>query len=248
MGDGEGTLIVTGAAGGIRRAIVKHFTDLAYPYTGLFTVRNTSNVNIQPLRNILLKSDKQYSITSLKLSSLTSVRSFAADVNTQISCGALKPIRALALNAGYMSHLGQRFTEDRYERNFQVNYLSNFLLVLALLPSIDRDFGRIVFITSWTHDPTDLRSRLLPLRRTMWRPVRDLAKPSVPDTSYNRSQAGVRRYGESKLWLMMFMHSLQARLKATLKLQNIGVLSVDPGDVFSTGIMREQAWFTQEPF
>lgn len=247
MGDGQGTWIVTGAAGGIGRAIVKHFTNSAYPYTGLFTVRNTDRLNAQQVRNILLESDKQYSIATLELSSLTSVRSFAANINAQVSCGALKPIRALVLNAGYMSNLGQRLTEDGYEINFQVNYLSNFLLVLILLQSMDRDFGRIVFITSWTHDPRDPHSRLLPLRKTMWRPVRELAKPSVPDTRYNRSQAGVRRYGESKLWLMMFMHALQARLEASPQLQNISALSVDPGGIFSTGIMREQAWFTRGP-
>jgi NAD(P)-dependent dehydrogenase (short-subunit alcohol dehydrogenase family) len=186
MVDGQGTLIVTGAAGGIGRAIAKRWTESPHPCTGLFTVRNADNVNVQPLRDILLQSDYHYSIASLELSSLTSVRSFAADINARVSSGTLPPIQALVLNAGYMSKLGQRFTEDDYEMNFQVNYLSNFLLVLSLLPSIDCEAGRIVFITSFSHDPEDPLGRLLPLRKTMWRPVHDLAKPSMPDTKYNK--------------------------------------------------------------
>lgn len=244
----EGTLMVTGAAGGIGRAIAELFAaELSGTYTGLFTVRNTTDANAQLLRNILLQGTNQFSVSSLELGSLTNVRSFAADVAARVSSGALRPIRALVLNAGYMSKFGQRFTEDGYEIGFQVNYLSNFLLVLLLLPSMDHDNGRIVFITSWTHDPADTHSRVLPLPTTMWRPVSDLAKPSIADTKYNKNQAGLRRYAESKLCLMMFMHTLQTHLDAIPDLRNICALSVDPGGVFSTGIMREQPWLLRTP-
>lgn len=90
----------------------------------------------QLLRNTLLKSKKDFTISRLELSSLTSVRSLAANINSCVSSGALGTIRALVLNAGYMSKLGQRFTEDGYEICFQVKYLANFLFVL-LLKSMD---------------------------------------------------------------------------------------------------------------
>jgi len=94
-------------------------------------------VKAQLLRNTLLKSKKDFTISRLQLSSLTSVRSFAANINSSVSSGALRPIQALVLNAGYMSKLGQRFTEDGYEICFQVKYRAKFIFVVLLLQSMD---------------------------------------------------------------------------------------------------------------
>ncbi|MCJ1249378.1 hypothetical protein MMC30_006601 [Trapelia coarctata] len=242
----RGTFLVTGSAGGIGRAIASQFTHSSYPFQGIFTVRDTSHAAAQPLHTILSNSPSS-SIHALDLSSLPSIRAFAAEINARVSSGTLLPIRALVLNAGYMSSHGQRLTPAGYETNFQINYLANFLLVLLLLQSLDRQNGRILFITSWTHDPLDPKSRLLPLRKEMWRPVRELAIPA-PDRGFSRTQAGLRRYAESKLCCMMFMHALQARLDAVPGLAKISVLSVDPGSVFSTGITRQQAWFMRGPY
>jgi len=106
------------------RGIAERFAaEYSDSYTGLFTVRNTGNVKAQLLRNTLLKSKKDFTISRLQLSSLTSVRSFAANINSCVSSGALGPIRALVLNAGYMPKLGQRFTEDGYEICSKLNTL-----------------------------------------------------------------------------------------------------------------------------
>ena len=202
---------------------------------------------MEPLLDILRPSGKQHSIRALELGSLFSVREFAADINAQVASGVLKPIRALVLNAGYQSQLGQKFTKEGYEVTFQVNYLANFLLVLLLLESIDKDSGRIVFISSWTHDPANPYNRGLKLKETMWRPLPDLARPGQADGKGLASQAGMRRYAESKLWLMMFMYELQRRTDAKQALRNISVLSVDPGGVFTTDIMRDNLWIFRVP-
>ncbi|TGO52385.1 hypothetical protein BCON_0142g00110 [Botryotinia convoluta] len=140
--------IVTGAAGGIGKAIASEFAHSPHQYNAIFTVRNTENSNTQPLRDILVDCSKQYTIKSLELEKLNNIRSFAANVNHLVASGYYRPIRALVLNARYMSRLGQRITEDGYEKHFQVNYLANFLLVLLLLQSMDRENGRIVLISS----------------------------------------------------------------------------------------------------
>ena len=229
------------------RAIAQQFVQSYHPYTGIFTVRHTQSSNVEPLHNILRSGGKQYFTRELELGSLFSVRKFAAEINVQVASGALKPIRALVLNAGYQSHLGQRFTKDGYEATFQVNYLANFLLVLLLLESMDKENGRVIFISSWTHDPANPYNRGLKLKKTMWRPVPDLARPAQADGKGMANQAGMRRYAESKLWLMMFMYELQRRIDFTHLLSNISVLSVDPGGIFTTDIMRDNLWVFRVP-
>ena len=46
---------------------------------------------------------------------------------------------------------------------------------------------------------------------------------------------------------MMFMQKLQSRVNAVPALCHICALAVDPGGVFSTDIMREQAWIWRQP-
>lgn len=163
MEKSQGTLIVTGATGGIGRAIAQRYTEEhSGRYTGIFTVRESNPPSTQQLRRILLKAEKTTSICPLELTYLSSVRSFAARINC-VSTGSLPPITALILSAGYMSNGSQRITPDGHETTFQVNYLSNFLLVLLLLQSMHPEHARIVYVTSWTHDPSDLHSRALPL-------------------------------------------------------------------------------------
>ncbi|MCJ1346906.1 hypothetical protein MMC31_005126 [Peltigera leucophlebia] len=244
----QGTLIVTGAAGGIGRAIAERFAaDFSDKYTGVFTVRNTRQPNTQLLRKTLIKARNPITISLLELTSLSNIRSFASEINTRVSTGSLPPITALVLNAGYMSKRSQSLTSDGYETTFQVNYLSNFLLVLLLLQSMHPLHAHVVFVTSWTHDPYDPHSRALPLERQMWRPVPDLAAPSHQEKKLGMTTLGLRRYAESKLWGMMFMHKLQSRVNAVPALRHISALAVDPGCVFSTDIMREQPWIWRRP-
>lgn len=86
MEKSQGTLIVTGAVGGIGRAIAERFTtDFSDIYTGVFNVRNTSNANAQLLRNTLLKAKNPFTISLLELTSLSNIRSFATDINIRVS-------------------------------------------------------------------------------------------------------------------------------------------------------------------
>lgn len=123
---------------------------------GQFAVRNPSIAT--SLQSVLAKSPsaKDHEAIAIDLSTLSSVRASAKDVNDRVNSGRLPPIRALLLNAALQHVKGQTFTGDGMESNFAVNYLANFLLVLLLLPSMDKESGRIVFTSSWTHDPAHL--------------------------------------------------------------------------------------------
>lgn len=55
-------------------------------------------------------------------------------------------------------------------------------------------------------------------------------------------RGGYRRYGASKLFLVMMMHSLQTRLTHDPALGRLCVLGVDPGTM-STGLQRHSVFF-----
>jgi NAD(P)-dependent dehydrogenase (short-subunit alcohol dehydrogenase family) len=46
----------------------------------------------------------------------------------------------------------QTFAADGYDMTIQVNYLSQFLLVLLLLQSLDKEQGRIIIVTGMNHE------------------------------------------------------------------------------------------------
>lgn len=43
-------------------------------------------------------------------------------------------------------------SQDGFEMSWQVNHLSNFVLVLLLLQSMDKKNGRILIVGSWSHE------------------------------------------------------------------------------------------------
>jgi len=78
------------------------------------------------------------------LSSFDSTRLFAAQLLL------LHPkVHVLVCNAGIPSYRGdQPLTEDGFERVMQVNFLSHFVLVEHLLPSLRSTHGRVVLVSS----------------------------------------------------------------------------------------------------
>lgn len=46
-------------------------------------------------------------------------------------------------------------SEDGFEMTWHINYLSNMLLSLLLLQSMDAQDGRILFVSSWSHEYVD---------------------------------------------------------------------------------------------
>lgn len=166
------------------------------------------------------------------------MRTFSTSLRIYISGVRLKPITEIICNAGFTSRLRPRFTQDGYERAFQINYLGHFLLVNTLLPAADRSRCRVIFVTSFTHDPTCLRAKLLPLPRKLWTDTEMIARPPVPPK--NSTKARFARYAGSKMCLMVFIHALQERLNQSAQFHHIVILAVDPGFVGATEIMREQ--------
>ncbi|RDA87744.1 hypothetical protein CP532_1779 [Ophiocordyceps camponoti-leonardi (nom. inval.)] len=252
----KGTILLTGANGGLGRAIVSQMAskpDLT-TYHGILTVRHAESS--PDLDAVLDKDastlDHSFEKLSLDLSSLASVREAAADINARVKAGSIPRISAIMLNAGYEESGNQVWTSDGLDTTFVVNFLSQWLLVLLLLQSMDQEKGRIVWISSWAHNPYDkhnvqngsfkeqryktiISDDLEPLAKGAW-------SASVDDKT--GWAAGYRRYGASKLCAVTMLHELQRRLDRDPALSNISVLAVDPG-AMSTGIVRHSAWIVR---
>lgn len=260
----KGTLLLTGANGGISTGFVSQFlkSPHASQYKGYYTVRDPTSAFT--IRNILESpnaSSHEYEIAPLDMSTLESTRKGAAAINKRVAEGTLPPIRALVLNAGVQDSKLD-FTSDGIERVFAVNYLHQFLLVLLLLQSMDKEHGRIVLIGStsafpdWWPNKSNYKTEEQKLAFTN---IDDVAKGKrVIDNEFEAAQ---RRYGGSKVLMIMFMfvlppplryitsreltytkqtkqrHELQHRLNTDPLLHNISILGLDPGWV-TTSISR----------
>jgi len=178
---------------------------------------------------------RKHQTLDLDLGSLASVRKLAANVNEQVASGKIPPIRALILNAGYQDHTSLTMSDDGFEMTWQVNYLSNFLLVLLLLQSMDKTKGRILIVSSWSHDVDDPQNETggnTPYKgyTSIWPGPEPLAKGEWETPQDDPSwYSGFRRYGASKLCAVMLQQELGHRLCRDPNLSNISVIGFDPG-------------------
>ncbi|KAJ5642004.1 hypothetical protein N7490_006004 [Penicillium lividum] len=233
----EGTVIITGASGSVAIEAVQQLL-LSHPRLMIVgTIRNITKASYSPhflrLQSIEQQfHEKRLVLESLDLESLQDVRSFADRIAARVTAGELPPISAIICNAFTWSlEGGQKFSSDHYESTFQVNHLAHHLLVLKLLPSMSRQAGRIIMLSSEVHDPKHHN----PLARMGARlpaneNLDELVKPSL-DSLGTEYDMGWRRYANSKLANVMFMHSLNQRLQNNPLLNGITALAMDPGAV-----------------
>jgi NAD(P)-dependent dehydrogenase (short-subunit alcohol dehydrogenase family) len=161
MSQSTGTILLTGANGGLGSAIISKIlsTDRLTQYHGIYAVRD-ANKPVSALLDAPVRKAPSYSPhgsahswekVSLDLSKLDSVRQAASTINERVSKGEVPRIRAVILNAGYEEFKRQTWTEDGLDTTFTVNYLGHWLLVMLLLQSMDLEKGRVVWISSFSH-------------------------------------------------------------------------------------------------
>ncbi|KAH9993901.1 NAD(P)-binding protein [Xylariaceae sp. FL0662B] len=255
MSDQKGTILITGANGGLGTAIASRIVSRPElrAYHGIFTVRDVESATAlrAALKSATSASTPSHSHEkmSLDLSRLSSVREAAAAINARVEAGTIPPIRALILNAGYEESGKQTWTEDGLDTSFAVNYLGHWLLTLLLLQSMDRERGRIVWLSSVPEDrhnvmngsfkdekfKTMISEDLEAIAKGTWSPTTDDEPPWAP---------GYRRYGASKMCAVSMIHELQRRLDQDPVLNNVSVLAIDPGTMV-TGIVRHSPWIVR---
>lgn len=149
----KGSIVVTGANGGLGCAIVHKIAGIQKfsAHHGIYTVRNLAKAT--SLQSILKASKSHpHEILELELSNMSKVRETAANINAKVAGGEIPRIQALILNAGYREPQGQTQNDDGLDIAFASNYLGHWLLALLLLQSMDTEFGRVVIIGAWAHE------------------------------------------------------------------------------------------------
>ena len=216
MSSKQGSFIITGCNGGLGKAVVAGFlqSSNASSYKGQFAVRSPSTATSLQAVLATSPSAKDHEVTTMDLSNLSSVRKAAKEINDRVKSGEIPPIHALLLNAALQHVNGQTYTDDGLESNFAINYLANFLLALLLLPSMDKEAGRIVFTSSWTHDPSHpLNGHIRDKSHyTILNDPHDLAKPKQNDKAGDEYNAGMRRYGMSKTLMILWMYVTKSKM------------------------------------
>jgi len=197
------TVLITGANAGIGFATAKVLA--ARPeWHVVLACRNESKANaaIAAIRNAHPKARLSFAL--LDLFSLASVRRLPE----VLAWMRVPTLSGLILNAGGFNSKAKslEFSEDRFERTFQLNFLAHFVLANLLVRQM-AVCGRIVFVSSDLHDPA--ATKMGKLMRPKYGPVEDMARGS--GTAANLKP--MARYATAKMYAMMAAYELDRRLR-----------------------------------
>ena len=177
--------IVTGSNTGLGLSNARMLAEKGA--TVVMACRNLDKANAaaQGIRDGVPGADVR--VSELDLSSLASVRAFAARFLAEYPC-----LDLLINNAGVMTP-PRTITADGFELQFESNHLGHFLLTGLLLPLLEKKQGaRVVSLSSIAHRG---------------------GKIDFDNLNAERGYSRVASYAQSKLACMMFGLELQRRLE-----------------------------------
>lgn len=206
------TYAVTGANSGIGRATAE---KLAARGARVILACRNEEEGVKASAEIIRETyNKQVVYKHLDLSSLASVRSFAADlVATETR------LDGLVNNAGVKEPKVRELTEDGFERQFGVNYLGHFLLTYLLIEKLQSSSpSRIVNLTDIAHRRGSIR---------------------FDDLNSESKYHAAKAYKQSKLAQALFTKELSRRLSGS----GVTAYSVHPG-IVRTKIDRNISYYS----
>jgi NAD(P)-dependent dehydrogenase (short-subunit alcohol dehydrogenase family) len=198
------TILITGSTDGIGKQTALELAKLGANV--IIHGRNPSKCT-KVLEEIKKASKNQYlEFVVGDLSSLSQIRDLANQIKSKY-----KELHVLINNAGIFE-TEKRYSEDRYEMTFAVNYLAPFALTLLLLPLLKKNApSRVILVSSRVHST------------------------SIDFDNLNAEKhfSGYEAYGLSKLCNILFTYQLAKRLEG----KNITVNCLHPG-VINTKLLR----------
>jgi len=214
--------LVTGANSGIGRATAMGLARLGG--TVVMACRNASRGEAARRDIIRDSGNSRVSLEVVDLASEASIRSFAEAFKR-----THPRLDVLINNAGvYTSH--RDITTDGLERQFEVNYLSGFLLAHLLLVLLKKSApSRIVNVSSSAHAGSAIH---------------------FADLQGERRYRGYRAYGQSKLAQVLFTRELGRRLEGTGVTVNAchpGVIRTNLGMGGASAVVRFVRLFFKSP-
>jgi len=214
--------LVTGANSGIGRATAMGLARLGG--TVVMACRNASRGEAARRDIIRDSGNSRVSLEVVELASEASIRSFAEAFKR-----THPRLDVLINNAGvYTSH--RDITTDGLERQFEVNYLSGFLLAHLLLDLLKKSApSRIVNVSSSAHEGSAIH---------------------FDDLQGERRYRGYRAYGQSKLAQVLFTRELGRRLEGTGVTVNAchpGVIRTNLGIGGASAVVRFVRLFFKSP-
>ncbi len=215
--------LVTGANGGIGKETSLAFAKLGYKV--LMVCRDKEKGEEARKKVISESENKDIDLLIGDLGSFKSIRRLAKTVNSKY-----RKLDILVNNAGiFFSDLG--YTEDKIERQFQINYLSPFLLTNLLEKALERSgHAKVLNVASHAHER-----------------VKGI---NFGDIYLKKHYNGLIAYSQSKLAVVMSTFELAKRWKD----KNIRVNCLHPGKI-SSNIATKHAsgiytwiWKIAKPF
>ncbi|KAF8209753.1 hypothetical protein K438DRAFT_1665917 [Mycena galopus ATCC 62051] len=230
------TAIVTGANRGLGRAAALHLAQ-RHISTLILAVRTLHNGEVT--KEVLLSDPIVQTrvmkptilIYELDLESPSSVVSFASKI-----CAEISTLNILLLNSGMGSLKWETSPETNAERMFQINFLSNAILSLRLLPLL-RATAQNLSMQSYL---TIVGSRALT--------GHTFNKYPIPETTSlfaflnDPARFRMKRYSDSKLLVSLWVHALAKETDPSVVILN----SCCPGMVEAD--MSHQPWLVRNIF
>lgn len=222
MSQPTSTILITGGTAGLGYECALEIAQQCPQYQVLIASRSNKDNAAVSINHKTGHSNVEY--LKLDLSSLSQVRSFAADYAKR----DYPPIKALVLNAG-LQILNLGYTKDKIESTFAINHVGHASLFYLLSPYFAED-ARILLVASGTHDPAQKSG----LPDAIYNSAEELAQPTKETEKYS----GRQRYATSKLCNVMWTYALHRRLERT-RGKKWTVNAFDPGLMPGTGLARD---------
>lgn len=235
--DKRKTCIITGTSSGLGKQTARALCNSGEWYV-IMAVRDPAKMKV--VANELGLNEESYKIMPLELESIRSVRNFCNDVK---SLG--RSLDALVCNAAlYLpNQRSPSFTEDGFERCFQVNHLSHYLMIRLLLKEIAAsEHKRVVVVGSITGNnntvgggavyPLADLGKLQGMKAGMKKPI-----SMIDGKAWN----GAKAYKDSKVCNMQTIRELHRRYH---KETGITFSTMYPGCIAETSLFRQKrGWF-----
>jgi len=215
------TIVITGGNTGLGFEAAKVIAGASNDWNVVIASRSQHRGNEAVNELIQMTHNPNITAMVLDLSSISSINHFV----DQFTKAGLPPLHILVCNAGAQFVQGTQKTADGVEATFGVNHLGHFLLVRLLLNQIEEQ-GRIVVVSSDTHDPS--KKTGMPAPR--YASPATLADPVASDRFLNNltdMAKGQVRYTTSKLSNLYFAYELSSRIQKSKR--SISVVAFNPG-------------------